>query len=271
MLPTDSVGQREMHLDYVHGTYETAGIKPSLLCRLFPSLTFYPSFVHVVLKSGRQAKLGLYDADAWVSSSHAILRLLERSGVQVHISGMEHVQACQGPCVFVSNHVSILETMVMPGLIQPFKDVTFVVKESLLDYPVFKYIMRWCDPVAVTRSNPRDDLKAVMVGGVARLAAGRSIIVFPQTTRTAAFDPEQFNTLGVKLARRAGVPVIPVALLTDVWGNGKLVKDFGRIDPSKKCFFAFGEPMAIEGRGDEQHERTVAFIQEHLAAWRAQR
>jgi len=33
-------------------------------------------------------------------------------------------------CVFIGNHMSILETFVLPCLIQPHRDVTFVVKES---------------------------------------------------------------------------------------------------------------------------------------------
>jgi len=41
--------------------------------------------------------------------------------------------------------------------------------------------------------------------------------------RTVAFDPALFTSIGVKLAQRAGVPVVPLALLTDAWGNGRLV------------------------------------------------
>ena len=47
--------------------------------------------------------------------------------------------------------MSSLETMVLPAIVQPIKHVTFVVKASLLNYPIFKYVMRSRDPVAVTR------------------------------------------------------------------------------------------------------------------------
>ena len=60
-----------------------------------------------------------------------------------------------------------------------------------------------------------------------------SVLIFLQTTRELRFDPKKFNTLGIKLAKRAKVPVIPVAVKTDVWGMGKWIKDFGRFDPSK--------------------------------------
>jgi 1-acyl-sn-glycerol-3-phosphate acyltransferase len=100
-----------------------------------------------------------------------------------------------------------------------------------------------------------------------KLKAGVSIIVFPQSTRSSAFSPEDFNTLGVKLAARAGVPVIPIALKTDAWGNGRYIKEFGPIDSTKTVHISFGEPMQINGRGTAEHEKVIAFIQDNLGRW----
>jgi 1-acyl-sn-glycerol-3-phosphate acyltransferase len=146
--------------------------------------------------------------------------------------------------------------------------VTFIVKRSLLEYPVFRHVMRARDPIAVDRVNPREDLKAVLEGGCERLQKGISIIVFPQTTRSETFDPEQFNSIGVKLAKRAQVPVVPIALCTHAWGNGKVIKELGKIDPGKTVHYQFGEPFRIQGRGNAEHEAIVAFITEKLADWR---
>ena len=66
--------------------------------------------------------------------------------------------------------------------------------------------------------------------------------------RTVTFDPEQFNTIGVKLAQKAKVPIIPLALKTNAWGNGKVLKDFGCIDTSKTVHFAFGEPIEVQAK-----------------------
>jgi 1-acyl-sn-glycerol-3-phosphate acyltransferase len=163
--------------------------------------------------------------------------------------------------------MSALETFVLPAIIAPFKDVTFVIKRSLIDYPVFKHIMRSRDPIVVDRTNPRKDFEAVLDGGTARLKAGRSVIIFPQTTRTATVDPETFNTIGIKLARKAGVPIVPIALRTEAWGNGRLLKDFGKIDPSKAVHFAFGKPLRIKGRGAEEHREIIEFILGKLKGW----
>jgi 1-acyl-sn-glycerol-3-phosphate acyltransferase len=195
------------------------------------------------------------------------LRALERVGVSIEITGIDHFRALTSPCVFIGNHMSTLETFVLPVIIAPIKDITFVVKQSLIEYPVFKHVMRSRNPITVGRSNAREDLKAVLEGGDERLRAGLSIVIFPQTTRTLVFDKEQFNTIGIKLAKKAGVPVVPLALKTDAWGNGRHLKDFGRINPALTVHFAFGEPLTIRDRGVEEHQRIVDFITGKLREW----
>jgi 1-acyl-sn-glycerol-3-phosphate acyltransferase len=254
-------------LKYENGTYRTGPVRISLIARLLTSLRFYASLVAVVVWGSSQAKRGLYDRAAWCKGSLATLRGLERVGVQFEITGIEDFAAVEGPCVFIANHMSTLETFILPNLIATFKDATFVVKQSLVDYPVFKHIMRARNPITVGRTNPREDLRAVLEGGAERLNAGMSIVIFPQTTRTPVFDPVQFNTIGIKLAKKAGVPVVPIALKTDAWGNGSLLKDYGRIDPSKKVFFAFGKPVRIKDRGNEEHQEIIDFIAGKLKEW----
>jgi 1-acyl-sn-glycerol-3-phosphate acyltransferase len=237
------------------------------LARLWPGLAFYSRELLIVLRASARAKRGQYDDAAWCDDSLATLRALENVGVRFDITGVEHVAALDGPCVLIGNHMSTLETFVLPVILVPFKPTTFVVKQSLVEYPVFGHIMRSRNPIIVGRTNPREDLKAVLDGGADRLAKGISVIVFPQTTRTPVFDPTAFNTIGVKLAKRAGVPVIPIALKTDAWGNGSLHKDVGRIDPSKSVHFAFGAPLRISDRGTEEHEHIIRYISTQLAVW----
>ncbi|HAM51992.1 MAG TPA: 1-acyl-sn-glycerol-3-phosphate acyltransferase [Nitrospiraceae bacterium] len=221
----------------------------------------------IVYRASAKAKRSLYDTTEWAKSSLEVLRALEHVGVQIEITGIDNFTTLDDPCVFVANHMSTLETFVLPSIIAPFREVTFVVKQSLVDYPVFKYVMRSRDPVTLVRTNPRTDLKAVLEGGAERLKAGKSIIIFPQTTRTVALDPAGFNTVGVKLAKKADVPIVPIALKTDAWGNGRYLKDFGKIDPLKRVFFAFGEPLRVKNRGAEEHQEIIKFITTKLAVW----
>jgi 1-acyl-sn-glycerol-3-phosphate acyltransferase len=230
-----------------------------------PSWAFYTQLLWIVMKASRKAKQGWYDTTEWSRSSLARPTWMVS---QIEITGMNNFRSLDGPCVFIGNHMSTLETFVLPAIIAPIRETTFVVKQSLLDYPVFKHVMRARNPVTVDRSNPRDDLKAVLEGGSERLKAGISIIIFPQTTRTPVFDPDQFNT--IDCWQRAGVPVVPIALKTDAWGNGIRLKDFGRIDPSITVHFAFGKPIQIRDRGNEEHRQVVDFITGKLKEWEEQ-
>jgi 1-acyl-sn-glycerol-3-phosphate acyltransferase len=132
---------------------------------------------------------------------------------------------------------------------------------------VFKHIISARDPIVVDRVNPREDLAVVLRDGCRLLDQGRSLVVFPQTTRTLTFETEKFNTIGIKLARSAHVPVVPVAVKSDAWGIGRFVKEFGKIDPFKPVHFAFGSPIAVEGRGADAHQAVIAFIRRKLEAW----
>lgn len=251
-----------------HDTYQTPpDRRRSLLARLspWPELAFYLPVLRIVLRSGRRAVRGTYDAQAWVEASRGIVRAMEAVGMRLTVEGMAHLRGLAGPAVFVGNHMSTLETFVLPCIIQPVRPVTFVVKDTLLRYPVFGPVLRSRDPIAVGRENPREDLRAVLEGGRDRLSRGLSIIIFPQGVRSPVFDPAQFNSIGVKLAARAGVPVVPLALRTDAWGSGRWIKDFGRVDPTLPVRFRFGAPLPPEAKGTQA--AVIRFIEETLAAW----
>lgn len=248
--------------------YQTPPNSGSFLGKSLPTLSFYLKLFYAIAVAAWRAKRDCYSVDDWAHSSHRVLQALESAGVSIEVSGLEHLERLESPCVIIGNHMSMMETVILPAIILPLQKITFVIKESLLNYPVFKHVMRASRPIAVTRNNPRQDLKTVMGEGVERLHEGISVVVFPQTTRSTDFSPEQFSTIGVKLAQKAGVPVIPLALKTDSWTNGQLFKDFGRIIPQKRVHFAFAPPVQVEGKGQEAQQEIVAFIQGKLAEWR---
>lgn len=254
-------------IPFVGGTYRTAPRKISLLARCFPTASFYARFWITVLKASRLAKRGLYDGAAWSDSSYRTLECLEEVGVQLEITGVEHLATPAQSILVVGNHMSTLETGVLPSIIQPIRPVTFVVKRGLVEYPVFKHVMRSRDPIAVSQTNPREDLKTMLTEGAVRLDRGVSVVVFPQGSRTTPFDPGEFNTIGVKLALRSGAPIVPLALSTGAWSVGRVISDLGKINPNQKVRFAFGPPIEVTGRGTEAHRATIDFITANLRQW----
>ena len=235
--------------------------------KIFPGLRFFPRMMWIVTYSSCQAKKGIYNSVHWYNSSIHVLRSLEKSGIRMHFTGMDNIRKVQGPVVFVGNHMSTMETMLLPSMIRPIKEAVYVIKSELASYPFFGSVATARYPILVGRDNPREDLKIVLEEGSSRIQEGKSVIIFPQKTRNAFLDPELFNSLGNKLAKRNNVPVIPIALLTDAWGNGKHIKEAGKIDPTKMVHFAFGEPLYIKGNGSEEQQKILDFISGKLKEW----
>ena len=195
---------------------------------------------------------------------------MERCGGKVHLRGLDNLRALDGrPVVLIGNHMSLLETALFHSVARGLVDFTFVIKQSLMEVPFFRDIMTSLEAIPIGRANPRDDLKAVFEEGGKLLASGRSIIIFPQSTRSEEFDPEKFNSIGIKLAKRAGVPVLPFALKTDFLGNGRYFRDLGPVRPEREVWFEFGAAREVAGNGQELQQEIIAFIRERLKEWRS--
>lgn len=257
------------HLLKTEFLYQSSGKRRFFIkkFRSWATLIYYTQLFNIILTESLTARKIPYEGKTWAKGSLGVLKIVESAGGKFHISGLKSLSGHKGPVVFVANHMSLLDTLVLPCILLAFNKVTFVVKESLLKYPVLGTIIRAIHPIAVTRENPRQDLKTVLNQGSAIISDGCSIIIFPQATRSAIFDETTFNSLGVKLAQRANVPVVPVALKTDFQGNGKIIKDMGPVDPSKKLYIKFGEMMFVEGKSQDIHQKIIGFISKNLNAW----
>jgi 1-acyl-sn-glycerol-3-phosphate acyltransferase len=232
------------------------------------SLYFKLGFLKTVLQNRKLAIHSNYDTARWAQSSYDVFKFSEKCGGKYHITGFNYVdQVKDEPVVFISNHMSTLETMVFPCLIAPVKEVTFVVKVNLTTSKVFGAVMRSRNPIAVGRKDSRKDLIMVLTEGQQKLKEGSSIIIFPQSTRKLDLKPEEFNSLGIKLAQKAGVRIVPIAIKTDFWENGRLIKDLGINRRKKPVHIKFGEPMEIKGSGKEEHQFVIDFIQKNLEEW----
>lgn len=251
----------------MNNDYHSSSRKIGWPARLAPGPVFYLKMVLTILSAARVAKHKKYSLTRWARDSLQILSALESVGVRVSVENTDSFIHLTDPCVFAGNHMSMLETFLLPGIIQPHRDVTFVIKESLLAYPVFKNIMAAVGPIAVSRTNPRLDLQVVLREGVKQLKNSTSIILFPQPSRSPVFIPSHFNSLGVKLARRAGVPIIPIAIKSNAWGSGRWLKDLGKISPRIPVHFAFGDPITVTGKGNAAQERIIRFISKKLRNW----
>ncbi|MBS5530583.1 1-acyl-sn-glycerol-3-phosphate acyltransferase [bacterium] len=231
---------------------------------------FYLNNFGIFARTGRCGRRGRLDKERQIYFSNKNFRLVEKCGGRIHLRGLENLRDVSGePVVLIGNHMSLLETALFHAVAREYLDFTFVIKQSLLTVPFFRDIMRSLGAIPVGRENPRDDLRAVLGDGKKVLESGRSIIIFPQSTRSETFDAAKFNSIGIKLAKTAGVRVLPFALKTDFLGNGKYLRDMGPVRPKRGVYFEFAPARAVEGNGQALQQEIIGFIQSRLASWQA--
>lgn len=263
-----------------HGQYLFAGdvydtpesMRKSMLYRLSLGSRwyFYLNNFGIFARTGRCGRRGRLDKERQIYYSNKNFRLVEKCGGRIHLRGLENLRDVSGePVVLIGNHMSLLETALFHAVAREYLDFTFVIKQSLLTVPFFRDIMRSLGAIPVGRENPRDDLRAVLGDGKKVLESGRSIIIFPQSTRSETFDAAKFNSIGIKLAKTAGVRVLPFALKTDFLGNGKYLRDMGPVRPKRGVYFEFAPARAVEGNGQALQQEIIGFIQSRLASWQA--
>lgn len=209
-----------------------------------------------------------FNLDTWKYHSHRIFKLVETAGGRVHAEGIHNLGKAKPPYVYISNHMSLVETFLLPVLMLDTSDVCIVLKENLMKYPCFGELLEVLDPIVVTRRNAREDLKVMFEQGKEALKKGRSVLIFPQSTRSTRVSPADFNSVGVKLAQRENVPCVPIALKTDFLRPGRLIRDIGPIDRSKAIHFKFGEPIKVTKENARQaHGQIISFITDALKNW----
>jgi len=233
----------------------------------FNTVRYAMTIIGLCTRCTVQELFGKFNCEQWAELCYSSITFAERIRGRLMIEGFAERARYEGPVVYVSNHMSTLETMILPTTLLTFNEISIVLKDSLANNPLVGAAFERLGCIGVTRKNARQDLQTVLAVGAERIKSGRSVLLFPEGTRQAEFSAKKFNSLGAKLAHRAGVPVVPIAVKTDFLGTGRFIRDFGEVDPSKPIHIACG-PLLLPELGDkEMHARCVAFIEERLNTW----
>ena len=117
--------------------------------------------------------------------------------------------------MYLANHMSTLETVMLPFVLLTYGPIGTVVKQSLSHLPFLTRAAAHMGLVPIGRKSPREDLMTIFDAGVKRIKEGNSFLIFAQGTRQRVFARKGWSSIGTKLAEKAGVPVIPIAVKTD--------------------------------------------------------
>ncbi len=135
-------------------------------------------------------------------------------GTRFTILGEENVPRVGG-AVMAINHTGYLDFM-YAGLAarKHRRYVRFMAKKSVFGHKVTGPLMRGMKHIPVDRQAGQGSFEA----GVAALRAGEIVGLFPEATMSRAFELKEFKLGAVRMARTAGVPLLP----TTVWGSQKV-------------------------------------------------
>lgn len=122
-----------------------------------------------------------------------------------------------GPSVLVANHPTLLD---VTAIISRMPHVCCVVKRSLIGSPLVGRLLRACGHVAAGDGSLMGGA-AVLDALSARLAEGFPVLVFPEGTRSPLGGLHRFRRGAFEVARRAGVPLVPLFLRCDPPALGK--------------------------------------------------
>lgn len=115
--------------------------------------------------------------------------------------------ALRRPAVFAANHRSFLDPILVGAYAE--RPLAFFARADLWKYPVIGPVLRFFGGFPIDRDEPQ---LQIMRRAVAELRAGRSILVFPEGTRTRDGRLGTLRDGAALFARRAGVPVVPIYL-----------------------------------------------------------
>jgi 1-acyl-sn-glycerol-3-phosphate acyltransferase len=160
----------------------------------------------------------------WIDCCLGWLRLTCR--LTHRISGLENVPT--GPVIFACKHQSSWETLAFSKL---FPNSAIVLKRELLFIPIVGWAMARVGNIAVERGDGAAALRSLVRQAKVAIADGRSILIFPEGTRTPVGSQRAYHVGTAALYRQLGVPVVPVALNSGLfWGRRQFIKWPGVID-----------------------------------------
>jgi 1-acyl-sn-glycerol-3-phosphate acyltransferase len=122
--------------------------------------------------------------------------------IRYEIRGMENVKPDQAYLI-IANHPSLID---VAFLLAQFPMADCVIKDRLLHNPFTRHLLHAADYISNT------DPGALMDQSIARLNQGRSLILFPEGSRTVPGQPLAFKAGAAAIAVRAECPCLPVLI-----------------------------------------------------------
>lgn len=160
-----------------------------------------------------------------------------------------------GGCVLVANHNSHADTAAILAALPPRARPVFAAgADYWFDVPVRRFLATNLAGTLPVHRTEAGSYAALLAAAKPALAQGRTVVIYPEGTRSTDGAVSDFRSGAIRLARDCGVPVAPVALLgtRQVW--------------PKSGAFSPGPLEARLGAPVDPHTTTAAELREQVVA-----
>ena len=127
-------------------------------------------------------------------------------GVKAVVTGMEKLPK-EGRFLFVSNHCSIFDPMIVMDKLRDF-NISFISKPENMAIPVVGRTLYGAGFLAIDRENDRNALKTILTAADYLKRDLCSIGIYPEGTRSKTGELLPFHAGSFKIAQRARVPIV---------------------------------------------------------------
>lgn len=134
--------------------------------------------------------------------------LLATWGVKVEVLGLEHLPT-QGPYIIMANHQSHADVPILFSSLPIIPG--FLAKKELAKIPFLAMALRAGGHVLIDRSDRNSAMRAIK-NAADEVRSGKTLAIFPEGTRGAEDRLGPFKKGAFLLAKKALVPVVPVAI-----------------------------------------------------------
>lgn len=174
--------------------------------------------------------------------SKGILKII---GADVQVKNKENLPK-SGPAVYMGTHKSYLDIVTMISLIDD--PMIFIGKDEVRKIPFINTWFKDIGGIYMDRDDIRQSFK-VIIQGIEELKKGYSVAIFPEGTRSISREISEFKAGSFKLATKANVPIVPIAM-QDTF---KLLEEKKRIQPSK-VYVNIGKVIDVPNLTKEQKQ-----------------
>ena len=169
---------------------------------IIPASAFFGTLAIVLSLFSTTGNAPHLAARTWARTILAVAR------VRVRITGLSHIDPDRS-YIFMANHQSNFDIPVLLGCLKV--QFRWLAKAELFDIPIFGQGMRGCGYISIDRSNRRSALESIRKAAET-IRNGVSVLIFPEGTRSPDGHIQPFKKGGFFLARKAGVPIVPVII-----------------------------------------------------------